>query len=273
MAEAQWIKIATDIFENEKLLLIESMMDSKAEADSVIMIWFKLLTFAGKQNNSGVFMIGKKPYTEKMLSTVFRRDEDVIKHALQIFEQFEMIERVNGVITIPNWEKHQNLDKLEVEKEKTRNRVAKHREKQKALTVCNDDVTECNVTCNVTCNDDVTLHVTPCNAAEENRKEEKREAKDKKENRRENEEAFTPPTLAEISSYIYNNNLSVNPNRFFSYYNEREWKTSNGKPIQWQQKLQEWDFDDKQKAKANPKPEIQTNSNPFMALAKKENLI
>lgn len=82
------------------------------------------------------------------------------------------------------------------------------------------------------------------------------------------EETPPTPTLAEITDYIHDNNLSVNPNRFFSYYDERKWQTSNGKPIKWQQKLQEWDFDDKQKAKAKP----ETNSNPFLALAKEENL-
>ena len=261
MDEAQWIKIATDVFENEKLLLIESMMESKSEADSVFVIWFKLLTFAGKQNNSGVFMMGKIPYTEKMLSAIFHRDEKVVHLALQMFEQFGMIKRVNDVITIPNWEKHQNLDKLEEAKEKTRNRVAKHREKQKALTSCNDDVTQCNVT--------VTLPVTQCNAVEKKENKEK----EKKEIRGKEDVVVTPaPTIDEITDYIHNNNLSVNPNRFFSYYDERDWKSANGKPIKWQQKLQEWDFDDKQKAKANASPETQTNSNPFLALAKEENL-
>ena len=39
MAEVQWIKIVTDIFDDEKILLIENMPD----ADSMIVIWFKLL--------------------------------------------------------------------------------------------------------------------------------------------------------------------------------------------------------------------------------------
>jgi predicted phage replisome organizer len=261
MAEAQWIKIATDIFEDEKLLLIESMTDSKTDADSVFIIWLKLLTFAGKQNNSGVFMMGKIPYTEKMLATIFRRKESLVRLALQTFEEFGMIERVNGVITIPNWEKHQNLDKLEISKEKTRNRVAKHREKQKALTSCNDDVTQCNVT--------VTLPVTQCNAIDKSREDKNRE--DKKENR-EDVDVTPAPTIDEITDYIHNNNLSVNPKRFFFYYEEQEWKTSTGKPVNWQQKLQEWDFNDKQKAKATATTETQINSNPFLALAKEENL-
>lgn len=139
MAEVKWIKITTDIFDDEKIILIESLPDAYA----IITVWFKLLCLAGKQNNSGVFMLGRLPYTDKMLATIFRMKEATVTMALQTFEQFGMVEIVDGVITIPNWEKHQSLDKFEVAREKTRQRVAKHREKQKQLA-------EGNATCNVT---------------------------------------------------------------------------------------------------------------------------
>lgn len=140
MADVKWIKITTDIFDDEKILLIESLPDAYA----IITVWFKLLCLAGKQNNSGVFMMGRIPYTDKMLATIFRMKESSVTMALQTFEQFGMIEIVDGVITIPNWEKHQSLDKLAQAKEQTRLRVARHREKQKQLT----GVTQCNAPCN-----------------------------------------------------------------------------------------------------------------------------
>jgi predicted phage replisome organizer len=148
MAEVKWIKIVTDIFDDEKILLIESL----PESDSLIVIWFKLLCLAGKQNNSGVFMMNDKiPYTEEMLAAIFRRPLNTVKLALKTFEDFGMIEIVDGVITISNWDKHQSLDQLELAREQTRKRVAKHRakQKQKALGLPETtDVTECNVTCN-----------------------------------------------------------------------------------------------------------------------------
>lgn len=144
MAEVKWIKITTDVFDDEKILLIESMPDSYA----IITVWFKLLCMAGKQNNSGVFVMGKIAYTDKMLATIFRMKESTVQLALHTFEQFGMIKIIDGVITIPNWEKHQNLDKMEQAKEQTRLRVAKHREKQKLLAERNvtvtEDVTRCN---------------------------------------------------------------------------------------------------------------------------------
>ena len=130
MAEVKWIKITTDIFDDEKILLIESLPDSYA----IITVWFKLLCLAGKQNNSGVFMLGRMPYTDSMLATIFRMKEATVTMALKTFEGFGMIEIVDGVITIPNWGKHQSLDQLESKKEYMRNYMKEYREKQKVLT-------------------------------------------------------------------------------------------------------------------------------------------
>ena len=43
MADVKWIKITTDIFDDEKILLIESLPDAYA----IITCWFKLLCLAG----------------------------------------------------------------------------------------------------------------------------------------------------------------------------------------------------------------------------------
>nr|DAM60613.1 MAG TPA: replisome organizer [Caudoviricetes sp.] len=133
MADVKWIKITTDIFDDEKILLIESL----PEADSIIVIWFKLLCLAGKMNNSGVFMMNDKiPYTDKMLATIFRRKESTVQLALQTFENFGMVEIIDGVITIPNWGKHQNLDQLEKKRVSQREYMRQYRERQKLLS-CN----------------------------------------------------------------------------------------------------------------------------------------
>ena len=132
MADVKWIKITTDIFDDEKILLIESLPDSYA----IITVWFKLLCLAGKQNNSGVFMMSNKiAYTDKMLATIFRMKESTVTMALNTFSEFGMIEIVDGVITIPNWGRHQNLDQLESKKQYMRNYMKEYREKQKLL-VC-----------------------------------------------------------------------------------------------------------------------------------------
>ena len=131
MADVRWIKIVTDIFDDDKILLIESMPD----ADSLIVIWFKLLCLAGKQNNSGVFLLNDRiAYTEEMFATIFRRPLNTVRLALDTFEKFGMIEIINGTVTIPNWGKHQNLDKIEAKNEYMREYMREYREKQRLIS-------------------------------------------------------------------------------------------------------------------------------------------
>ena len=153
MADVKWIKIVTDIFDDEKILLIETM----PESDSIIVIWFKLLCLAGKQNNSGVFLLnGRIPYTEEMLAGIFRRPLNTVRMALKTFEQFGMIEIINHTITIPNWGKHQSLDSLENKREYMRKYMRAYREKQKALSSGeNCDENGSNANCKTNSEDNV----------------------------------------------------------------------------------------------------------------------
>ena len=158
MAEVRWIKLCTDVFDDEKIMLIESM----PEADSIIVIWFKLLCLAGKKNNGGVFMLNDKVlYTDEMLAAIFRRPINVVRLALSTFENFGMVEIINNIYTIPNWEKHQNVDKMAEIREKNRISQQKSRAKKKLLQSNNG----------VSCDSQVT--VTGCHDIEKEREEEK----------------------------------------------------------------------------------------------------
>ena len=130
MADVKWIKIVTDIFDDEKILMIETL----PECDTIIVIWFKLLCLAGKQNNSGVFQMGHMPYTDEMFSTIFRRPLNTVRLALKTFEQFGMIEIIHDTVTIPNWGKHQSIDQIESRNAYMKNYMREYREKQKLIS-------------------------------------------------------------------------------------------------------------------------------------------
>lgn len=135
MAEVKWIKIVTDVFDDEKILMIETM----PEADTIIVIWFKLLCLAGKQNNSGVFQMGQMPYTDEMFSTIFRRPLNTVRLALRTFEQFGMVEIINNTVTIPNWGKHQSIDQIEAKNAYMKKYMREYREKQKLISSGNSN--------------------------------------------------------------------------------------------------------------------------------------
>lgn len=130
MAEVKWIKIVVNIFDDEKIKLIDAM----PECDAIIVIWFKLLCLAGKQSNRGVLMLNERiAYTDEMLAATFNRPLNTVRLALSIFEQYGMIQIVDNVVTIPNWEKHQSLDSYERRKEADRIRKAEKRAEQRQI--------------------------------------------------------------------------------------------------------------------------------------------
>lgn len=134
MSDVRWIKITTSVFDDEKIKLIETLPD----ADMIIVIWFKLLSLAGRCNDCGmVYLTRDVPYNDEMLSTIMRRPVNTVRLALHEFCKLGMIEIHDNFISIVNWDKHQNIDGLEKMREKTRKRVQNFREKQRLQIECN----------------------------------------------------------------------------------------------------------------------------------------
>lgn len=135
MADIKWIKLSVGMFDDEKIRLIEKM----PEADTIIVIWVKLLALAGRSNLGGYIMLTESiPYTEDMLLAVIDRPIATIRMALAAFERFGMIEMSeNGAYFLTNWEKHQNVDGMERVREQTRKRVEEYRKRQKNLNLGN----------------------------------------------------------------------------------------------------------------------------------------
>ena len=48
------------------------------------------------------------------------------------------------------------------------------------------------------------------------------------------------PSLDDVAAYAREINSSVNPQRFFAYYEKRDWVDKNGLNFDWKQKLREW---------------------------------
>src|SRR5690625_3288762 len=120
MSTVKWIRLTLSMFDDEKIKLIEQMPD----ADTILMIWIKLLVQAGKVNASGsIFLNENIPYTDEMLATIFDRPISTVRLALDTFKQFGMIEiDEKSFISIANWEKHQTVEGTERIRNQTKER-------------------------------------------------------------------------------------------------------------------------------------------------------
>ena len=135
MADVKWIKIMTDVFDNKKIKQIECLPDG----DGIIVIWVKLLCLAGNTNDNGMVYLTKDiPYTEQMLAAQFNRPLTLVQIALNTFRRFGMIDVVDDILYVSNWEKYQSVDRLREIREYNRLAQQKSREKKKLLQNVND---------------------------------------------------------------------------------------------------------------------------------------
>ena len=52
---------------------------------------------------------------------------------------------------------------------------------------------------------------------------------------------YRPPTTEAVRAYVRDNGLRVDVERYMDYYRARNWRTANGKPVDWQARLRQWD--------------------------------
>ena len=219
MADVEWIKITTDMFDNRKIKYLRTL----PEGNNIVLIWVMLLTMAGRCNSGGmIFLTENIPYTTKILADELGFDENIVKVAIAALEKLNMVTTNSGCLLIPGWEEYQNAEGLEKIREQTKLRVQKYRERQKAIT-------DCNVTSNVT--------VTQCNATEEEKELE--EDIDKKENtKRKN---FIPPTVEEVKEYLDSVGSQVDAESFVAFYESKGWMVGKNKMKSWKAAIVTWE--------------------------------
>lgn len=237
MAEIKWIKLNVDMFDDEKLKIIQSM----PEGDALLVVWIKLLTLAGKTNDGGYIYISDNiPYTEETLAIIMNKPLLTIRLAIDAFTHLQMIDTDTRGIYLVNFEKHQSLEKMEKIKEQNRLRKQRERERKKLMS------------------HDVTHDVTQSHATDIDKDIDKDldKEKDKEKDINEPQKRFVKPTLEEVQAYCKERNNNVDAKAFFDYYETGDWKDAKGKPVKnWKQKVITWERSSNN-GKTKPKPAI-----------------
>ena len=84
MADIKWIKIKTDMFEDEKIKLIDAL----PERDTIHYIWLRLLVQAGKTNASGyIFLNEIKKMSEELKLEIPKGAGDKVDEVAKVIVQ------------------------------------------------------------------------------------------------------------------------------------------------------------------------------------------
>ena len=222
MSEVKWIKLSTGIFDNRKIRQIEEMPDG----DALIVIWMKLLVLAADVNDGGlVYFTRDLPYTDQLLATQFHRSTKQVQLAMQTFEMFGMIEIVDDIFKISNWEKYQNEEGLSKIREQNRLRKQAQRERERAALP--------------PASRDSHVTVTGSHATDIDKEKEKEKETDFMDRPRSTR--FTPPTVEEVSSYCQERKNGIDAQRFVDYYESRGWMLGKTKMKDWRAAVRTWE--------------------------------
>lgn len=115
---------------------------------------------------------------------------------------------------------------------------------------------------NATASDGIRPHATACDRTNNNINNNNNNNKSIS-NNKSNNKKFIAPTREEVRLYAQERNSTVDPDRFFDFYDAGGWADSKGTPVRnWKQKFITWE---KKDAETPKKPEKITN-NPFMQM-------
>ena len=132
MVQVQWLKIYTDIFDNEK---IKKLLKNR-DGDTYCRVWFQLLTLAAKSNQNGAILLGENiPMTIDDLARIMSKTVNKLTKVIQQLCELNMIIVKNDTIYIKNWDIYQSEKKKKKMRADNRNRQREYRERHKKNNV------------------------------------------------------------------------------------------------------------------------------------------
>ncbi len=132
MARLSFIKLDIEIMNDSKIKMIRKMPDGA----KLFELWIGLLCLGMKSGRPGCVEIGDGiPFNSRMLSAELDIPETTIEFGLKTFADLRMIEQFeDSTFFISNFEKHQELERIEIKRINERDRKRKYRDKIKLLS-------------------------------------------------------------------------------------------------------------------------------------------
>ena len=127
-----WFKFYNNFFDNEKIKQIKRRKDG----DRLIVIFIHCLAIAANCESGGYLKISEnKFFTIETLAHHISRNQESIRIALDIFQEYSMIIQDEYGYKIKNWNKYQNLQEKGVKpsKQSTENTKNVETEREKEL--------------------------------------------------------------------------------------------------------------------------------------------
>lgn len=215
MAESKkfyWLKLKRDFFKRHDIRIIEEMENGK----DYILFYLKMLLES--IDHEGHLRFSETiPYNEKMLSVITNTNIDIVRSALKVFTELNMIEIFDDSTIYMS-----EVSKLIGSETAAAERMRRSRKNQKLLAECNN-VQKCYTEIEI-------------DKEIETDKEIELDNSDKPTRTR-----FIPPSREEVQAYCLERKNNVDAERFIDYYTSNGWMVGKNKMKDWKASVRTWE--------------------------------
>jgi predicted phage replisome organizer len=229
-----WLRLKRDFFKRHDIQIIESQPNGK----DYVLFYLKLLV-ESVDHLGNLRFSDTIPYNEHMLATITNTNIDIVRSAMKVFTELQMIDVLSDQTIYMN-----EIESLIGSESYWAEKKRLYRDKQEELGQCPQnvlDVSEASPTC-------------PSKSLEI--EIEKDIDKDiKKKNSR-----FTPPSLEEVQAYCRERKNGIDPEAFIAFYESNGWMVGKNKMKLWKSAIVTWEKREKKPAQQSQQPK-QNNFN------------
>lgn len=218
-----WLKLKKDFFKRHDIQIIESMPNGK----DYVLFYLKLMC-ESIDHEGNLRFSDTIPYNEQMLSTITNTNIDVVRSALKLLQELNMIEILDDRTIYMN-----EVDKLigsAVDNDNAnRQRRFRERQKENLLAERYESVTKDNESKSIDIEKDKEI------------REKDKEIDIYKENTKEKRKRFVPPTVAEVAQYCRERSNNIDAQHFVDYYTANGWMVGRTKMKDWKATVRTWE--------------------------------
>ena len=206
-----WFKLKDDFFKRHDIKIIKSMPNGKDYVIFYLQMLCESLSHNGKLRFSETI-----PYNEEMLAVITDTNIDVVRSAMKLFVQLNIIEIMDDqTIYMKTLQNMVGSSTIGADKKKLQ------RNKSVGLLEGGQKEDKC---------------------PPEIEKELDIEIEKEKNNKKKTASRFTPPTLEEVKAYCLERKNKVDAERFIDFYTANGWVQGKGKPIKdWKAAVRTWE--------------------------------
>lgn len=239
MAERKyyWIKLKRDFFKRHDIRIVEGMPNGK----DYILFYLKLL-LESVDHEGELRFSDTIPYNENMLSVITDTNIDIVKAAMNIFIELDMIEILDdGTIYMLETEKMMGSETAAAHRMRTSRKKQKELPTKEQPSHCYTNVqncyTEIEIEKDIESEKESVEQTVPAElpAAPPAKKQSR----------------FIPPTIEEIKAYCREMNYGINAERFIDYYKANGWMVGKNKMKDWKATVRNWARREKQDVSGN----------------------